>query len=69
MAVFEDRKYWLEKGRAAVDRKHPQGGLSDEGQFAPSQRTERGEGNFHAPADRAAFDKIFCEIADAIIKR
>ncbi len=56
--MSQQREHRSEKSRTAIDREHPQGSLPDERQFAPSQRAEGGEGDFHTPADRAALDKI-----------
>lgn len=58
MTVFQQGKHRLEDGRTAIDGEHPEGGLSDKRQFAPSQRAKSGEGDLHTPSDRAALDKI-----------
>lgn len=59
VAVPHQGKNGFEESRASVDGEHPQRGLSDKRQFAPSQRTEGGEGDLHAPAQGAAFNEVF----------
>jgi len=54
------------EGGAAVDGKHPKGSIAHQGHVPAAQGIHGGENDFHAPADEAAFEKIFCKLNDAV---
>ena len=51
-------KYGGKKADASVDGKHPQGGLPSQGKLSSLKSDHCGIKDFHAPAGKAAFNKV-----------
>ncbi len=57
--MLQDPKQRTKQTGAAIDGKHPQGGLSHQGHISLAQGIKGGESNFKAPSRQPAFKKVF----------
>lgn len=58
---FQKSAYGGDGGGTAVDREHPKGGVSAQGEISASQGAERSEDDLDTPACQTAFEKVFCK--------